>query len=460
MLKKLIIAFFCCLMFNIKAFSNIGYQSDNICKSNSLITKFYNQKPVTMVNGIIRNVFIDTISINEDYIINFNSFALPTDTLLMHIVPNILSSGNIFENNIGARWGEEGNLQSGSSTIIYDVGSVESEFYWRPHCGLVRNQAYEFMLITNDLTLPNPLSDTVFVKLYVTKKENYTPFFVSPDTIRANGNNNIKTYRLKSGNLFQLDGDSIIKTYDGDSTQQVYIGLFDDPLNGSDVNNSFIFMSYIHNVSSYATFKWNIRCEYARVEPYKVKIIAYDNDCYKPDSVDIELIFYIDNPFKIKTKIIGESENLDTSEIYKYYIDTTSATGYNWISDDAIIISGQGTDTVFVKWKKTVNGRLICVLKFDDTDCLIDLHKVVNSSTSINNQNSRILNIYPNPTSDYFYIEGIKANIDHKLILYDIQGKVIFEKIIKEKSVIDISDIEKGIYIIKLDEYILKVLKI
>jgi len=58
------------------------------------------------------------------------------------------------------------------------------------------------------------------------------------------------------------------------------------------------------------------------------------------------------------------------------------------------------------------------------------------------------INIYPNPTSDKLYIK--KDNLyNYNIQVLSISGKVLIEKNLYKKNVVDISNIEKGMYLIK-----------
>jgi hypothetical protein len=67
--------------------------------------------------------------------------------------------------------------------------------------------------------------------------------------------------------------------------------------------------------------------------------------------------------------------------------------------------------------------------------------------TGISEQNypATTVNIYPNPTSDQFYIEANttdKLNVD----LYDVNGRHVFSKSVNNKSNINVTTLDDGIY--------------
>ena len=70
------------------------------------------------------------------------------------------------------------------------------------------------------------------------------------------------------------------------------------------------------------------------------------------------------------------------------------------------------------------------------------------STASVDDQNQSDISIYPNPTSDMVYIDGNYFQL--KVVVYDILGKQVINKSITNS--IDISQLEKGVYILQLSD--------
>jgi hypothetical protein len=70
------------------------------------------------------------------------------------------------------------------------------------------------------------------------------------------------------------------------------------------------------------------------------------------------------------------------------------------------------------------------------------------STASVDDQNLLDISIYPNPTSDMVYIDGNYTQL--KVVVYDILGKQVMNKSITNS--IDISQLEKGVYILQLSD--------
>lgn len=69
------------------------------------------------------------------------------------------------------------------------------------------------------------------------------------------------------------------------------------------------------------------------------------------------------------------------------------------------------------------------------------------------------IKIYPNPTENFFLVEGISSTDKTLVEIYDIHAKLILSKEILNNSSIDISHFSQGIYIIKMDNKIQRIVK-
>ena len=78
-----------------------------------------------------------------------------------------------------------------------------------------------------------------------------------------------------------------------------------------------------------------------------------------------------------------------------------------------------------------------------DTTCRPFPHPVVGIKEITKSQN--YFSVYPNPTSDQFFIEANttdKLNVD----LYDVNGRHVFSKSVSDKSNIDVTNLNTGVY--------------
>ncbi len=78
-----------------------------------------------------------------------------------------------------------------------------------------------------------------------------------------------------------------------------------------------------------------------------------------------------------------------------------------------------------------------------------------NGSWDVNNP----FKIYPNRTNNIINIEGLTKNENNTIQIFDVQGKLVITKTINEKGTIDLSERNKGVYMIKIVEVAQRIVK-
>ena len=81
-------------------------------------------------------------------------------------------------------------------------------------------------------------------------------------------------------------------------------------------------------------------------------------------------------------------------------------------------------------------------------------HYFVTEVDGIDEISDNVIQIYPNPTSDFIFIENIEPQL---VTIYSLDGKLI--KTIENANVVDVRDLDKGVYLININETILKMVK-
>ena len=79
--------------------------------------------------------------------------------------------------------------------------------------------------------------------------------------------------------------------------------------------------------------------------------------------------------------------------------------------------------------------------------------------TGINDIKNANIKIYPNPTNNIINIEGLNKNENNTILIFDVQGKLVITKTINEKGTIDLSELNKGVYVIKIGEVAQRIVK-
>jgi hypothetical protein len=83
----------------------------------------------------------------------------------------------------------------------------------------------------------------------------------------------------------------------------------------------------------------------------------------------------------------------------------------------------------------------------------------LNVVTGINDIKNSNIKIYPNPTNNIINIEGLNKNENNTIQIFDVQGKLVITKTINEKGAIDLSELNKGVYVIKIGEVAQRIVK-
>ena len=83
----------------------------------------------------------------------------------------------------------------------------------------------------------------------------------------------------------------------------------------------------------------------------------------------------------------------------------------------------------------------------------------LNVVTGINDIKNSNIKIYPTPTNNIINIEGLNKNENNTIQIFDVQGKLVITKTITEKGTIDLSELNKGVYVIKIGDVAQRIVK-
>lgn len=449
----------------------VGFKCDEYRKINNVATKIgtvYREfqletvlcpdsPPIVSDNRNRKNVIVDTLEIGKEYIITFTGRDVPQDSLYMYILPDI--QDNILNPNLyNSKWGEIGYLQSGTSAqnlVIAGMGFVQGQFKWTPNCYAAKPQGHKFKIIVRDQTCPTPFYDTTYVTLYVNKTSNNAPYMIiNNDTIK---NNSIRNYYIVEGEKFQLDADSILKTYDRDTLNSVNLSMVADPSNGI-VNSKYYLKLNSDSLLSTAAFAWQTACNDERTQPYRFKFRAEDSDCVQSDTITLVINIYVKS--KVAAfPIQGITNITDTSLTYAYSTYSNQNGNYFWYGDSVEVLSGQGDSLVVVKWKSLKENNLYCVFSNSRTICTDTSFITINKTTGIIENYYSNIKVYPNPSYKIIYLEGLSVNENSLVEIFDLQGKLIISKSIVINGGVDLSAFEKGIYILKVGDVVKRIVK-
>jgi PKD repeat protein len=125
----------------------------------------------------------------------------------------------------------------------------------------------------------------------------------------------------------------------------------------------------------------------------------------------------------------------------------------HWIKDSISLLQFAGQSSVTFNFaNKGYGGQIVYI-----DDFLVKDTPLLTNYNLFNNEYK--ISVYPNPVADQLYIE--KSNNDTAtIILYDILGKEITQIISKDKiTTLTLNQLQKGIYILKVNEKVIKLEK-
>jgi hypothetical protein len=139
-------------------------------------------------------------------------------------------------------------------------------------------------------------------------------------------------------------------------------------------------------------------------------------------------------------------------ETYSVIQNPTST--YNWGVTAGILQSGLGTNSVDALWNTAGQGS-IYVIETDANGCIgdtITLAVTIFSSTSINESQTQIISIYPNPFSKSTIINLSNIKSNYSLTLYDVTGQRVLEKedLNQTSYELERGTLSKGIYFLEI----------
>lgn len=98
-----------------------------------------------------------------------------------------------------------------------------------------------------------------------------------------------------------------------------------------------------------------------------------------------------------------------------------------------------------------VNGNLLAESDIDDVRKIVFVKEATKEITP---QNEKEISVYPNPTSNILYINGL--NKHEKVHLFDTNGKLVKSC---QETELDMNDLSNGIYLLQIRTQVVKVIK-
>ena len=138
---------------------------------------------------------------------------------------------------------------------------------------------------------------------------------------------------------------------------------------------------------------------------------------------------------------------------------SAGGTGY----DEGYAVSTDASGNVFLTGNfgsPNINFGTTTLTNTDTTGSFRDIFIAkLDGTTGTNDIKNANIKIYPNPTNNIINIEGLTKNENNTIQIFDVQGKLVITKNISEKGTIDLSELNKGVYVIKIGEVAQRIVK-
>lgn len=155
-----------------------------------------------------------------------------------------------------------------------------------------------------------------------------------------------------------------------------------------------------------------------------------------------------------KLSVIGKLDSVvtDTVEFYLAdfrFEDNTQdyiVTEWTWLDLNAL---GNVTEISFA-WSSSDNGDWGM-----NTPAYFCMEDLTVNTVGVEDLATETLTIYPNPANDY-----LKVNREGELTIYDLSGKLVKSQIVETGNSVSVSDLNKGIYFVKVGSSVQKIVKL
>ncbi|RLD64653.1 MAG: hypothetical protein DRJ01_00160 [Bacteroidetes bacterium] len=176
--------------------------------------------------------------------------------------------------------------------------------------------------------------------------------------------------------------------------------------------------------------------------------VTDNNGCTTIDSI------MLTEPDKIITSEISGPTQVYKNDIATYYVSKTINSVYNWNVSGGEILSGQGSDSVYIEWQSVGKNELF-VIETVENGCIGDTVKLIvnvesNSIKDISSINDVI--VYPNPFKENTTIYIPKSIKTFNLYIIDIQGRIVksLQNNSQNQISINAKDLHSGFYYMKI----------
>jgi PKD repeat protein len=218
--------------------------------------------------------------------------------------------------------------------------------------------------------------------------------------------------------------------------------------------------SFTNNTSNATNTNWsfgdntssainNPNKSYSSVGTFNVKlIVANANNCYdtteKPITVKTNLVI---------GEIMGDTAPSSLTNLYTYTIASQINASYAWSVNNGILQSGQGTNTINIKWNSKGAGIIKALI--DKVNFCADSNNLTVSVNPVGIENLRLendLSVFPNPTKTEITITNKNGWKGKQFIISNIIGQEVLRgKLNQGETTINLSELKAGTYLLSIE---------
>ncbi|MGE6396687.1 T9SS type A sorting domain-containing protein [Chryseobacterium scophthalmum] len=170
----------------------------------------------------------------------------------------------------------------------------------------------------------------------------------------------------------------------------------------------------------------------------------------KPSYMDTDgtNIYYMNEASIYKTPIASPSINTSPIAVTPITVNSYgTAYGFNIVNNKIYAADPSGYIAAGKIYTYDLQGSLLNTFTVTSLPNQIIAYNNASLSTIENTKTSKII-VYPNPTSDRFFVQGLNSG---NIQVYDVNGRIVINEKYNEKG-INVSALSKGVYVVKITD--------
>lgn len=159
-------------------------------------------------------------------------------------------------------------------------------------------------------------------------------------------------------------------------------------------------------------------------------------------------IYYMNEASIYKTPIASPSINTSPIAVTPITVNSYgTAYGFNVVNNKIYAADPSGYVAAGKIYTYDLQGSLLNTFTVTSLPNQIIAYNNASLSTIENTKTSKII-VYPNPTSDRFFVQGLNSG---NIQVYDLNGRIVINEKYNEKG-INVSALSKGVYVVKITD--------